>query len=102
MNVLNSDDFKRYFKKYQMGTLNDEEMDRLENELEKLDEYQTFLEVEMEEISKRNGYNLETERKILRRGQFFAYFRIGLVSIVVSLLLLPTLYLLALALDILP
>lgn len=83
-----------------MGILTDEEEKRFEDELEKLDEYQAFLEAETSRISNENEYGLETERNILRRSQLSAYFRMGLISIVISLLLLPTLNLFAMALDI--
>lgn len=91
MNHLNSDEFKEKFKKYRQGTLTEEEEERFEDELEKLDEYQAFLEAETRGRPNRNGYNPETERRILKRSQMFAYFRIGLSSLVTALLILPTL-----------
>ncbi|MDA3130860.1 hypothetical protein ACFPTR_13765 [Aliibacillus thermotolerans] len=99
---MNSEEFKAKFKKYRMGMLTVEEEEQFEDELEKLDEYQAFLEVETAGISSGDEYSLETERKILRRSQLSAYFRMGLISIVVSLLLLPTLNLFAMAFDIFP
>lgn len=102
MNHLNIEEFKENFKKYKQGTLTEEAEERFEDELEKLDEYQAFLETETGRMSNGVDYNPETERKILRRSQLSAYFRMGLISLVISLLLLPTLNLFAMALDILP
>lgn len=99
---MNSKEFKVLFKKYQMGTSTEEEEERFESELEKLDEYQAFLEAETGETLNIMSYSLETERKILRRSQLAAHFRMGLISLVISLLLLPTLNLIALALGIFP
>lgn len=87
---------------YRNGTLTEEEEEEFENELEKLDEYQSFLEAESVEAMKWDEHYLERERKILKRSQQSAYFRIALISLVVSLLLLPTLNLMAMALGILP
>ena len=91
MNHLNSDEFKVKFKKYRQGTLTEEEEERFEDELEKLDEYQAILETETRGRPNKNDYNPETERRILKRSQMFAYFRIGLSSLVTALLILPTL-----------
>lgn len=102
VDYLNSDEFKVNFKKYRTGTLTKEEEEQFEDELEKLDEYQAFLEAETRGRPNRNDYDSEKERKVLRRSQLSAYFRIGLTSLVVSLLFLPTLNLLAMALDVIP
>lgn len=76
-----------------MGTLSKKEEEKFEHELEKLDEYQLFLEAELGETM--------NENKILRRSQAIAYVRMGFVSLIISLLLLPTLNLLALVFSIL-
>lgn len=102
MNSLNIERFKDNLKKYKQGVLSGEEEKQFEDELEKLDEYQAFLEAETGRMSYGIDYNPETERKILRRSQFSAYFRMGLISLVISLLLLPTLNLFAMVLDVIP
>lgn len=102
MSHLTSEEFKANLEKYRRGTLTEEEEERFEAALEKLDVYQAFLEAEAEETLNDNRSILETERDILRRSQLVAYFRMGLISLVISLLLLPTLNLMAMALDILP
>lgn|GEM_PF-2119994 len=102
MNSLNIEKFKENFKKYKQGALSEEEENQFEDELEKLDEYQAFLEAETGGMSYGVDYNPENERKILRRSQFTAYFRMGLISLVISLLLLPTLNLFAMVFDIIP
>jgi len=93
MSFLKIDEFKDCLQKYQMGTLSKKEEEKFEHELEKLDEYQLFLEAELGETM--------NENKILRRSQAIAYVRMGFVSLIISLLLLPTLNLLALVFSIL-
>lgn len=99
---MNSDQFKENLKKYHKGNLTPEEEEEFENELEKLDEYQAFLEAETRRETEDNDYLQEKERKILKRSQSSAYFRMGLVSLIVSLLVVPTLNVLAMAFDIIP
>lgn len=102
MIFLNINEFKDKLKKYKQGVLTEGAERKFENELEKLDEYQAFLEAETGEMSNGNDYSLETERKIIKRSQLFAYLQVGLIALVTSLLLLPTLNLLAMALNIIP
>lgn len=89
---LDSNDFKERFKRYRYGKVTDEEERLVENELEKLDEYQSFLEEEFEEGFKDPG--LDVENAILRRSKVMAYLRTGLAAIIAALLILPTLNLL--------
>lgn len=99
---MKSDEFKNQFRKYRLDTLSEKEEKEIENELEKLDEYQMFLETEMggsESFIEEKNYNLKTEREILKRSQFLAYFRMGIISLVVSLLVPPTLNFIVKVLD---
>jgi hypothetical protein len=89
---MDSNDFKERFKRYQHGKVTDEEEKLVENELEKLDEYQNFLDAEFEEGFEKFG--LDVERAILRRSKFTAYLRTGLTAIIATLLILPSLNLL--------
>jgi len=102
MIFLNIDEFKTTFKKYRMGNLTPEAEEKFEGELEKLDEYQAFIEMEIGGTQEDNNYLQEEERKIFKRSQSSAYIRMGLVSLIISLLLLPTLNVLAMAFNIVP
>lgn len=102
MNFLNNKEFKENLKKYEFGLLTAEEEEQFEEILEKLDEYQAILEAETTGSLKKDYDNFEAERKILKRSELHAYFRISLISLIVSLLLLPTLNLIAMAFNLLP
>lgn len=91
MSRLKSDEFKRKLEQYQQGSLTPEEEEQFENELEKLDEYQNFLETEMKIEVTKNEYDPNLEKRILKRSQLFAYLRIGLSTLISVLLILPTL-----------
>jgi len=97
---LRVDEFRKMLEKYRDGDLTAEEEEEIENELEKLDIYQSLLEKEFTEIHTEN--DLEPNKKILKQSQNFAYMRIGLVALIITLLLLPTLNLFAMILGITP
>jgi|SRR5690625_4775688 len=96
------DEFKRKLNDYVAGNLTPDEAEQFEQELEKLDEYQAFIEANVDDVP---DYKLDgppIDKKVLRRSQSTAYFRMGLVALIVSLLLLPTLNLFALIIGISP
>lgn len=96
------DEFKKKLIAYESGNLSPVEAEKFEKELEKLDEYQAFLEAYIGDTSNPSADHPTVEKKVLRRSQSAAYFRMGLVALIVSLLLLPTLNLFALILGVLP
>jgi len=99
---LTIDEFKKKLIAYESGNLSPVEAEKFEKELEKLDEYQAFLEAYIGDTSNPSPDHPNVEKKVLRRSQSAAYFRMGLVALIVSLLLLPTLNLFALILGVLP
>lgn len=99
---MNGEEFKSNLKKYQMGAMNAREEEQFENELEKIDIYREFLDSEVYEIPRAHNFPTVDEKRILRRSQSSAYFRMGLVSLIISLLILPTFEFLKMALKIIP
>ncbi|WP_156644685.1 hypothetical protein [Lentibacillus sp. JNUCC-1] len=99
---MNSEEFKSNFKKYREGTLTEEEEIQMEGELDKLEQYQAFLEAETEDEANESNRNPEVDRKILRRSQSSAYIRTGLIALVVGLLIPPSIHLFAMVFDLLP
>jgi len=99
---LTVDEFKKKLIAYESGNLTPDEEEQFEQELEKLDEYQAFLEAHIGDTLDPSPNRCKVEEKILRRSQSVAYFRMGLIALIVSLLLLPTLNLFALIIGVWP
>lgn len=85
---LNKEVFKEKLKQYKEGSLSEEEEELFEDELGKLDEYQSFLESESAQEIK-NIDHPDKVKGILKRSQTNAYIRIGLVSVITVLLIMP-------------
>lgn len=84
--IIMSEDFKRKLKDYAEGRLTEEESKEMEAELEKMEEYQAFLDGEldkgsMRKINKDNVMPVKDEGKILRRGRWKARIQNALAAL---------------------
>lgn len=78
-----SDDFKRKLEAYEKGELNESELEALEKELDKLEEYQEFLQENdpQEQVNASTLSINKKQKKMLRHGKWKARFQTALVAI---------------------
>lgn len=88
--IILSEDFREKLKAYREGKLTEEEREELEKELDKIEEYQAFLEEEMDnsltkDAEDENGVadtnSSKSERKIIKRAKWKARIHNALTAI---------------------
>lgn len=78
------DDFKDKLKKYKEGKLSDEESKEIEQELDKLEIYQEFMNKEFNEIEGKETQREEINyKKMIKKGKWKARFNIAITAIAI-------------------
>lgn len=95
--IIVSEDFKKKLKAYREGKLTAAEKEEVEKELDKIEQYQVFLEEEMDNCSieetsiKNNDMNInqnKNEKKVIRRAKWKARIHNALTSIAIIIAVL--------------
>ncbi|MCD5325406.1 MULTISPECIES: anti-sigma factor [Pontibacillus] len=82
-----TDDFKERLRRYQEGELSKEEEDEMEQDLDKFDVYQSFLEEQSEEKEE----PFINSQEVIRKGWFYQRFSLIATVLTVLLLIIPVL-----------